>query len=207
MGETAAKSPRRLLPRVFLFCLFGFVIYLWVLLGALIFGHSFVPSQAYVGSHDMIAKSVAILVGCLMLFFCCRKFAKDFQSPDLSTKTFLVSGFGILVVPLIFGVFARAVVLTAYPLWLAAVVGGDTQLEFSIRDTTGSSMRCPRMVNLADMPMMTGTLCDVPEAVRRTLYPGMRVLLTGRGTVNGLFAARIDVAPNGPVLPGESWLR
>lgn len=142
-----------------------------------------------------------------MLFFCCRKFAKDFQSPSLSTKTFLVSGFGVLVVPLILGVFARAIVLTAYPLWLAAVAGGDTQLEFSIRDITDSSMRCPHMVSLADMPMMTGTLCDVPEAVRRTLYPGMKVLLTGRGTVNGLFAARIDVAPNGPVMLGEGWLR
>ncbi|WP_146770278.1 hypothetical protein [Mesorhizobium hawassense] len=202
-----AKSPSRLLPRVFLFCVFGFAIHLWVLLGALIFGHSFVPSQAYVNAHDMIAKSVAILIGCLMLFFCCRKFAKDFQSPNLSTKTFLVSGFGILVVPLIFGVFARAIVLTAYPLWLAAVAGGDTQLEFSVGDIAGSSMRCPHIVNLADMPMMTGTLCDVPEAVRKTLYPGMRVLLTGRGTANGLFAARIDVAPSGLALPGEGWLR
>ncbi|UCI09459.1 hypothetical protein [Mesorhizobium sp. B1-1-8] len=173
----------------------------------MIFGHPFLPSQAYVSSHDMIAKSVAIPVGCLMLFFCCRKFAKDFQSPNLSTKTFLVSGFGILVVPLVFGVFARAIVLTAYPLWLAAVAGRDTQLEFSIGDITGSSMRCPYRVDLADMPIMTGTLCDVPEAVRKTLYPGMRVLLTGRGTVNGLFAARINVAPSGQVLPGEDWLR
>ncbi|RWM26227.1 hypothetical protein [Mesorhizobium sp.] len=184
---------RRLLPRILVFCLAGLIIHLWALLGALVFGRSFVPSQAYVSDHDIIAKSIAIPAGCLIFVLCCRKFAKDFEAPQVSVKTLLLSGFGVVVLPFVFGVFIRATVLTAYPLWSAALIGKETQLEFSVYDTGGPSFRCPNRVNLAGMPTMTGTLCDVPDDFRRTLHQGIRVVLTGRGTANGLFAARIEV--------------
>jgi len=157
------------------------------------FGYSFVPSQAYVSDHDMIAKSLAIPGGCLVFVLCCRKFAKDFQAWDASAKTLILSGFGVLVLPFIFGVVVRATILTAYPLWLAALVGKDTQLEFSVDDTADSSARCSHRVNLAGMPMMTGTLCGISDDFRKTLHHGMRIVLTGRGTADGLFAAGVDV--------------
>jgi hypothetical protein len=183
---------RRLLPRILVFSLAGLTIHLLALLGAMIFGHSFVPSQAYVSDHDMIAKSIAIPAGCLIFVLCCRKFANDFQAPQVSAKTVILSGFGVIVLPILFGVFVRATVLTAYPLWLAVLMGEDTQLEFSVRDTAGSSFRCSYRVDLAGMPMMTGTLCGVPDDFRKTLHQGMPVVLTGRGTANGLFASGID---------------
>ncbi|AZO22292.1 MULTISPECIES: hypothetical protein [unclassified Mesorhizobium] len=165
-----------------------------ILLEATTFGYSFVPSQAYVSSHDMIAKSVAIPVGCLILALCCRKFAKDLQSPNVSGKTLFLSGFGILVLPLISGVIVRATILTVCPLWSAALIGQNTQLEFSVDYVEGPSFRCPDRVNLAGMPTMTGTLCGVADDFRKKLYHGVRVVLTGRGTADGLFVAGIDVA-------------
>ncbi|MER8595618.1 MULTISPECIES: hypothetical protein [unclassified Mesorhizobium] len=184
---------RRLLPRVIVFSLAGLTIHLLALLGAMIFGHSFVPSQRYVSDHDMIAKSIAIPAGCLILVLYCRKFARDFDAPQVSIKTLILSGFGVIVLPFIFGVFIRATVLTAYPLWLAALMGKHTQLEFSVSDTAGWSYRCPNRVSLAGMPMMTGTLCGISDNFRNTLHQGTRVVLTGRGTADGLFAAGIDV--------------
>ncbi|WP_210388522.1 hypothetical protein [Mesorhizobium sp. 131-2-1] len=187
---------RRLLPPILVFCLAGLAIHLLALLGAMIFGHSFVPSQAYVSDHDMIAKSIAIPAGCLIFVLCCRKFLKDFrafQAWDVSFKTLVLSGFGVLVLPFVFGVFVRATLLTAYPLLLAALMGEDTQLEFSVDRIGGSSFRCSNRVDLAGMPMMTGTLCGVPDDFRKTLHQGTRVMLTGRGTADGLFAATIDV--------------
>lgn len=194
MGEVTERgSLRRLLPRVFVLFLAGLVVHLLALIGAMVFGHSFVPSQAYVSDHDTIAKSIAISAGCLIFVLCCRKFAKDFEASQVSARTLLLSGFGVIVLPFVFGVFIRATVLTAYPLWLAVVIGKDTQLEFSVRNVGGSSFRCSDRVDLAGMPMMTGTLCGVPDDFRKTLHQGIRVILTGRGTADGLFAAEIDV--------------
>lgn len=141
----------------------------------------------------MIAKSIAIPAGCLILVLCCRKFARDFDAPQVSIKTLILSGLGVIVVPFIFSVFIRATVLTAYPLWLAALMGKHTQLEFSVDHVAGSSVRCPNRVDLAGMPMMTGTLCGISDDFRNTLHQGSRVVLTGRGTADGLFAAEIDV--------------
>ena len=95
--------------------------------------------------------------------------------------------------PFLFGVFVRAIVLTAYPLWSAALIGTDTQLEFSVDSIGGASFRCGNRVNLAGMPMMTGTLCGIPDDFRKMLHQGIRVVVAGRGTADGLFAARIDV--------------
>ncbi|MER9867358.1 hypothetical protein NKJ35_09185 [Mesorhizobium sp. M0136] len=159
----------------------------------MIFGYSFVPSQIYVSGHDFIAKSVAIPGGCLIFVLCCRKFANDFQAWDASAKTLILSGFGVLLLPFIFGIVVRATVLTAYPLWAAALMGKDTKLEFSVDHVGGPSFRCPNRVDLARMPTMTGTLCGVPDDFRKTLHQGIRVMLTGRGTADGLFAAEIDV--------------
>jgi hypothetical protein len=181
---------RRYLLHTFVFCLVGLTIHGSALLGAMIFGYSFVPSQTYVSDHDVIAKSVAIPGGCLIFVLCCRKFAKDFkdfQASDVSAKTLILSGFGVLVLPFIFGVVVRATVLTAYPLWSAALIGKDTQLEFSVDHVGGPSFRCPNRVDLAGMPIMTGTLCGVPDDFRKTLHHGTRVVLTGRGTADGLF--------------------
>ncbi|RUT96078.1 hypothetical protein EOD23_31245 [Mesorhizobium sp. USDA-HM6] len=164
-----------------------------VLLEAMTFGHSFVPSQAYVSSHDIIAKSAAILIGCLILALFCLKLVRDFQGPSVSAKTLFHSGLGILLLPLIAGIFVRATVLTAYPLWSAALIGQDTKLEFFVDYVGGPSFRCPDRVNLAGMPTMTGTLCDIPDDFRMSLHHGIRVVLTGRGTEDGLFAATIDV--------------
>lgn len=194
MEETAERRPLRLrLFRVFFFCLVGLTLHGVVLIGAMISGHPFVPSQIYVNGHDMIARSIAIPGGCLVFVLCCGKFAKDFQARDVSAKTILLSGFGVLVLPFIFAIVVRATVLTAYPLWFAALLGKETQLEFAVADTEGSSSRCPYRVDLAGMPMMTGTLCGVPDEFRRTLHRGTWVVLTGRGTDYGLFAAGIDI--------------
>lgn len=184
---------RRYLLDTFVFCLVGLTIHGSALLGAMFFGHSFVPSQAYLSSHDMIAKSLAIPGGCLIFVLCCRKFAKDFQASDVSAKTLILSGFGVLVLPFIFGVVVRATVLTAYPLWSAALMGEHTQLEFSVDHVGGPSFRCPNRVVLAGMPIMTDTLCGIPDDFRKTLHQGTRVVLTGRGTADGLFATGIGV--------------
>ncbi|RUU89762.1 hypothetical protein EOB59_17750 [Mesorhizobium sp. M7A.F.Ca.MR.176.00.0.0] len=159
----------------------------------MISGYSFVPSQGYVSDHNTIAKSIAIPAGCLILVLCCRKFAKDFDAPQVSIKALILSGFSVIVLPFVFGGYVRATVLTAYPLWLAALMGKHTQLEFSVKDTAGWSYRCPNRVDLTGMPMMTGTLCGIPDDFRKTLHQGTRVVLTGRGTADGLFAAEIDV--------------
>jgi len=193
---TERRSLRRLLPRILVFSLAGLIIHLSALFGAMIFGHSFVPSQAYVSDHDVIAQSIAIPAGCIIFVLCCRKLSKDFrafQAWDGSFKTLILSGFGILVLPFVFGVFVRATLLTAYPLWSAALIGEDTQLEFTVDRIGGSSVRCSNRVDLAGMPMMTGTLCGVPDDFRMTLHQGIRVMLTGRGTPDGLFASGIDV--------------
>jgi hypothetical protein len=162
----------------------------------MVFGYSFVPSQNYVSGHDVIAKSLAILGGGLVFILCCRQFVKEFQAWqawDVSAKTLILSGFGFLLMPFIFGIVVRATVLTAYPLWSAALIGKDTQLEFSVDHVGGPSVRCPNRVDLAGMPTMTGTLCGIPNDFRKTLHQGTRVVLAGRGTAEGLFAAEIDV--------------
>ncbi|AZO44686.1 hypothetical protein EJ076_28110 [Mesorhizobium sp. M7D.F.Ca.US.005.01.1.1] len=171
----------------------GLAIHGWVLITAMSFGHSFVPSQAYVSDHDMIAKSVAMAVTCLAVLFFCRKFVKDFRAPDTSIKAFLVSVFGVLVMPFFVWIIVRATVLTVYPLWLAALVGEDTQLEFSVGDTAGSSFRCQHKVDLAGMPILTGTLCGISGEFHKTLHRGIGVVLSGRGTTDGLFAVEIHV--------------
>lgn len=190
---TERRLPRSRLHRLIFFSVAGLTIHGWVLVTAMRFGHSFVPSQAYVSHHDIAAKSVAMAVTCLAFLFFCRKFVKDFQASDISTKTFLVSVFGVLVMPFFAWIIVRATVLTVYPLWRAALVGQDMQLEFSVGDTAGSSFRCPNKVDLAGMPILTGTLCGVPGDFQKTLHQGSRVVLTGRGTADGLFAAAIDV--------------
>ena len=194
MGETTERrSLSYRLSLIFVVCLGCLTIQGAVLIGAMSSGYSFVLSQAYMSDHDMIAKWLAILGGCLVFVLCCRKFAKDSEAPDVSGKTLILSGFGIVVLPFIFGIFVRATILTAYPLWLAVLIGKDTKLEFSVSSTAGWSYRCPNRVELAGMPIMTGTLCGVPDDFRRTLHQGTRVVLTGRGTAHGLFAAEIDV--------------
>lgn len=189
----ARRLPCGRLCRIIFFCVACLTFHVLVLLGAIIFGYSFVPSQTYVSDHDVIAKSLAIPGGCLVFVLCCRKFAKDFQSWNASAKTIILSGFNVLMLPFLFGIVVRATVLTAYPLWSAALMGKDTQLEFSVDHVGGASFRCPNRLDLAGMPIMTGTLCGIPKGLRNTLHQGIRVALSGRGTADGLFAATIDV--------------
>ena len=168
----------------------------WIFFGLLpafanIFNYQYIPAPDWVVRSSLIAKSVGI-ISVLAFLFRLWQLRSPFSDwgikavfSDWGIKAVLV----VLFSPFFFFFIGLSVVTYSVPMVIAMVAGQETEMQFSVVSADGfGSKGCYSTVQL-ETPALLDKLCDVSDSFRKTLDPGDKILLIGRGTTLGLFPA------------------
>ena len=162
----------------------------WVLLGLLpmfaqMLGAGFVPSVEWVSRTGTLGL-VAGLATALLLLWAVQK------APDRETDS-SIRKYGAAIGALVLGfLIGRNVVDVSGPMAIALVAGEKTELQFTVESADHTGFKgCHSPVEVEGLPMSFDSACGVPSAFRDDLVPGMRIIMTGRGTSFGIFARYI----------------
>ncbi len=149
------------------------------------FGFNFLPSTSWVDSTSSFANIFGGLSACLLtwVFWRTRKVA---AKGSLKMVALLIGA------PAVGYLLGRNLVMYSIPIMSAVLVGGTVDLRFTIAaiDQPGTK-RCRTPVELQGMPLLFPKLCRVPQEFRQKLAPGDEIVVSGRGTSQGLFVENI----------------
>ncbi|MFS8114880.1 hypothetical protein QD460_24385 [Rhizobium jaguaris] len=169
------------------------LLLVWFALGfisifATLGGYGFVPSTWWVATTSSFRISVGLVSGVLCLYAVAKGMGASDEGQLKKIGAILISPF--------MGYFlgSTPAVITG-PMILAILAGHHVELPFKVAEANGNNHKnCRTPVELRDLPYLFDNLCSVPDYLRQTLKPGMRIIVEGRGTSLGLYASsfRID---------------
>jgi len=83
-------------------------------------------------------------------------------------------------------------VTTGGPMLVAILAGHEVEVTFTVADVSmSSSSKCRNPIEIDELPFLSDRLCGYPEEVRKTLAPGARIAIKGRGSEWGVFAGQV----------------
>jgi len=108
-----------------------------------------------------------------------------------------IKKFSVILFTPVMGLFIGSfAVSSALPMIAAMATGADAEIRYSVAKVTArSSRRCGNPIALEGMPWMANKLCWFPADFRSTFARGDVIVVTGRGTLWGVFphdARRVD---------------
>jgi hypothetical protein len=131
-----------------------------------------------------LRRQAGLLTGAMLFLFIIK-------SIDTQPGSDFKKACAIIMSPLFGYVMGRNAVVILGPMILGLVVGHQVELPFTVSNADHSGSRgCRSPVELESLPMLFDGLCRVPDDLRRSLGPGKKVVVTGRGTTFGVFAER-----------------
>ncbi len=164
---------------------------------AKMFGHEFLPAQTWVGGARVASYGFALATAWAMAHLL-------FWSPFMEARTRRLgrsmpgTWIKIVGVVLLGPVIANDAVVVGLPLLQAVIMGDQVSLTYVVENASGfSDSKCPTEIELTSMPIGFDGACGFPEEFGEQLKPGALIELHGRGTANGLFYDRIQIANPG----------
>jgi hypothetical protein len=163
---------------------------------AKMFGYEFLPSQSWVGEARIAGYCFALVSAWSMahiLFWSPFATARARHLGRTMPATWIKVG-GVLI----FAGVANWAVVVGVPLLQAIIVGKQISLPYVVESASGfSDSKCPAKITLTSMPIGFDGACGFPVEFREQLEPGTMINLHGRGTANGLFYDRVELAKPG----------
>jgi hypothetical protein len=161
----------------------------WALLSILpvfskMLGADFLPSVEWLAKSSVVGIVAGLLTGAML-------FLLIIKSIDTQPGSDFKKACAIIISPFIGYVMGRNTVVILGPMILGLVVGHQVELPFTVSNAHHSGSRgCRSPVELESLPLLFDRLCRVPDDLRRSLGPGRKVGVTGRGTNFGVFGKR-----------------
>lgn len=152
----------------------------------------FLPDADWTRNANGVARFVAILSSfCAAAFILIgRKLRKNGLLPRTETKGKIqLTLFGqILCATLLMLPMGHMSVTIGIPFVVTALAGEPGQATYFIkRSRKPDKRRCHRPVAFEGLPFLGNEICDVPDAFRKSVFPGTKVQITGRATSLGIF--------------------
>lgn len=157
-----------------------------ILLG--IFGLPFLPTADWVDRAKGASVVCGILLSALFLLVAVVRHEGEWHAHSEGRKalaffTLPILGFGM-------GVYA---ILISVPFTAALLVGHEVEHVFTVEQVSRyGSRKCSNGITIRHVPFPVRTLCGFPAELKKSLWPGSRITVRGRGTDFGLFAMEIQ---------------
>jgi hypothetical protein len=164
----------------------------WLMLGVLpvfskMLGFDFLPSIEWMSTSSFLGTAAGLISAASLLWFVLKDIAKK---PDCKWTTIVL---GLIGTPLLGYFLGRNVVVLVGPMALALIAGQQVGLPFTVAHTDSAGGRgCRSPIGLQGLPFVFDSLCDVPDDVRMGFAPGNQVVVTGRGTIFGVYAESLQ---------------
>ncbi|WP_429807022.1 hypothetical protein [Ensifer sp. B1-9] len=180
VGEEV-KRPLGTIPRV--------LTTVWIFLGLGLppsllksLGYQYLPSIEWLARPTVPALVVGVASGGLFLWLVHR----DMRGFRGRGKTKALCILGAFVLGYLTG---RHIVVFNGPMILALIGGHRIELSYTVADADGDSFTgCRIPLELEALPLAYRAICGVSEDFRRSVGPGARIIVSGRGTDFGVFA-------------------
>jgi hypothetical protein len=103
--------------------------------------------------------------------------------------------FVLAFTPALFGTLGFYAVSAGGPMLYTWAVGKPTEVPYAIERTGRSEdWKCRNSILLQDLPPLTSKLCGFSEEFIASLLPGQTILVSGKGSPFGVFAASARLA-------------
>jgi hypothetical protein len=184
MSGGPSIEPNKLLRR-----LAGFA-FMVVAVGALplfarMFGFQFLPSASWVERFQYAGFAVggiSAFILAAVIYRSCRRADGEF----LTVKSFCL----IVFTPLFVFSLAKDAIVVGIPLIQVSIMGTQSEKLFIVQTASGfSDRKCRNQIVLRSLPFIHNRLCGFSSDFRASLTSGTNVLIAGRGTDLGIFAA------------------
>lgn len=157
------------------------------------------PTQAWLEASNTVA--IAVWVGwipfTLIIYLLGVRPKRMWKDPDDRVEEIAKRVFLALVPGLVLYPFVTGVVRTGFPAVHAAFRGEQVSHEFVVRYVGyGGGKICAGNVDLRDMPLLV-YLCGVPDELRKQLRPGMKVIVSGKGSWMGVAPEQLRIDDGG----------
>lgn len=164
----------------------------WMLLGVSpfllgIFGLQYLPTVGW-AAWSMGAAVGSGIISAAVFMWAAVMLAENKENEVGDAKKALA----VFAFPLIGLFIGYSAVMTGGPMIVAVLAGDEVEHTFTLTDVSmARSRKCPNAITIDQLPFYANRLCRIPEDVRKTLSPGARVAITGRGSKWGVFARQI----------------
>ncbi|TGE95079.1 hypothetical protein C9417_22190 [Rhizobium sp. SEMIA 4088] len=154
-----------------------------VAMGGMVLGYRFLPSAEWASKTSTFGNFTGLALGILM---CGLSLVRQDLIPGGDIKKAGV----VLFSPLFGFVLGRNAALVAGPMVLALVAGHHVELPYTIaRANRPNERHCNSPLELQGLLFTFDRLCGVPDEIRKSLRPGMHIVVEGHGTSYGVFAS------------------
>ncbi|WP_394889651.1 hypothetical protein ACG873_30630 [Mesorhizobium sp. AaZ16] len=149
---------------------------------AILFGHQYLPAPAWVsliGPFAWIAGALSAV-----LFFWLIQ-----GDSSIHEKYGPLARLTLIVFTPIMGLWMGYTAVTmGGPMIIAILAGQEEELTFTVTEATRwGDRKCRNPIEIDGMPALFDRICHLPEEFRRTLIPGVQIVVGGRGTQWGVF--------------------
>jgi len=160
----------------------------WLIIGVLPFltkriGFPYLPSSEWV-SQTYIP---AIAFGFTTTLFLFVMVHKNIQVKDQKMTDFK-HVLAIFFMPMFGFLIGYSATVMGAPMIVAATVGSEIEVPFTVVEFDGSSRRCKNPITLDGLPWMNNMLCGQSKEFRRSLEVNGQIIVVGRGTAMGVFS-------------------
>lgn len=151
------------------------------------FGYNFLPSMEWIST----TKYIFYLIALLFVIFLCWFLLVYCPDNSISVSNRLLA----FVVFLVFGcISGTSFVVVSIPLAMALASDHEVELTYTVASAvSGGEKNCSSPVEMRDMPFFLNHICNVTEPFRKTLTPGTKLAITGRGTSFGIFVRNMQI--------------
>lgn len=153
-----------------------------------VLGHTFLLSPEWASQSG---KATLVVTLAIILLLLVAVFTAKVEGPET------ILGRPIAVLGAIFlGLFAgRNLALIAGPMAITLIAGRQVEHTFTVTDSDHIGSRgCRKPVGLEGLPFLLDRLCGVPDELRKQLFPGARIIVTGLGSSSGVYASKVRLA-------------